>query len=265
KEQNRELKERDERLETGVQFLSNYLPKQFVQDLLNEDHTDIRNIPERKMLTVFFSDLKGFTNLTDQLEAEDLFQLLNKYQNLMTGIIHKYDGTLDKYLGDGLKIFFGAPHGYGTQEDALRSCLMALEMQSEMKNLRKTWFRQGIETPIDLRIGIHTGFCTVGSFGSEARMDYTAIGPAVNFASQLESECVPSKVLVSQSTWNHIHPFLQTEPHETLEVKGSDGEKSPTYLLAGIKHDIVEQTTHHALSNSLLTIIRTMPTTLTQD
>ena len=104
------------------------------------------------------------------MEAEELSALLNEYLTEMTKIATKYGGTIDKFIGDAVMIFFGAPESAGEKEDALRCVRMAMEMQARMKELQAKWFRQGIERPLQIRIGINTGVATVGDFGAEERL-----------------------------------------------------------------------------------------------
>ncbi|MFC1534974.1 adenylate/guanylate cyclase domain-containing protein [Thermodesulfobacteriota bacterium] len=127
--------------------------------------------PRRKMMTVMFSDIRGFSTLTDNLEPEELFHLLDNYLSEMTKLIHQYEGTLNKIIGDGMLIFFGDPV---TMEDhAQRSILMAIEMQKKAVELKKEWHRYGHE--FGMGIGINTGYMTVGSIGSNMHMDYIVI------------------------------------------------------------------------------------------
>ena len=142
---------------------------------------------QRKKLTVFFSDIKGFTQLSEELEPEALTDILNQYLTEMSKIALKHGGTIDKFVGDSIMIFFGDPKTRGPKKDALAAVSMAIAMRRHMKVLRQQWQTQGIESPLQIRMGINTGYCTVGNFGAENRMDYTLIGKEVNLASRLES------------------------------------------------------------------------------
>ena len=174
----------------------------------------------RKKLTVFFSDIKGFTELTDRLEPEVLSSLLNSYLNEMSKIALKYGGTIDKFVGDAILIFFGDPETRGYREDANACVLMALEMRERMKYLRKLWEDQGISKPLNIRIGINTGYCNVGNFGSEDRLDYTIIGGEVNLASRLESKADSGQILISHETYALIKKQIVCEKKEEINVKG---------------------------------------------
>merc|ERR1712000_315322 len=144
--------------------------------------------PQRKKLVIFFSDIVGFSSLSEQIEAESFTDLLNQYLTEMSRIALKYGGTIDKFIGDGIMIFFGDPKSKGTKRDALACVSMAIEMRRHMLKLRKQWAEHGMTAPLQIRMGINTGYCTVGNFGTESRMDYTIIGKEVNLASRLESE-----------------------------------------------------------------------------
>ncbi len=254
--QNQELKDREQRLGQVNSFLSTYLPKQFVKSVMDQNIDQSVSAPQRNRLTVFFSDLQGFTSLTDQLDPEALFTLLNEYQNAMNHIVNKYDGTLDKYMGDGLMVFFGSPQSRGQREDALRCCLMAIEMQNSMADLQNTWFYNGIESPMGLRIGVHTGFSAVGSFGTESRLDYTAIGPVVNIASRLEGASFAGQVKVSHQTWANIEPFIRTQEVEAITPKGLT-RPMKTYVIQGVKPELLVRLKEHELSDGLYRLCET--------
>ena len=165
----------------------------------------------RKKLTVFFSDIKGFTDLTDRLEPEVLSSLLNNYLNEMSNIALKHGGTIDKFIGDAILIFFGDPETQGEKKDARACVLMALEMRERMKYLRRMWEDQGISKPLEIRIGINTGYCNVGNFGSEDRLDYTIVGGEVNLASRLESNAEVGQILISHETYSMVKEKILCE------------------------------------------------------
>src|SRR6516225_4199243 len=155
----------------------------------------------RKKLTIFFSDLEGFTETTERLESEDLTQLLNHYLTEMSKIALQFGGTIDKYVGDAILIFFGDPDTKGVKADAIACVKMAVAMRKRMRELESVWRASGIEKPPRCRTGINTGFCTVGNFGSEDRMDYTIIGSGVNLACRLEATATPGEILISYETF----------------------------------------------------------------
>ena len=141
-------------------------------------------VSQRKKLTVFFSDIAGFTEITDKMELEDLTQLLNQYLTEMSRIALSYGATIDKYIGDAVMIFFGDPKSRGVSADAIACVKMAVAMQKRVRQLASIWRDAGIERPLTCRMGIHTGYCTVGNFGSEDHVSYTAVGSGVNLVSR---------------------------------------------------------------------------------
>jgi len=186
----------------------------------------------RKKITVFFSDIEGFTSLMDNLEEETVTAILNEYLNTMAQIAIEHGGTVDKFMGDGIMVFFGDHESQGTRKDALCCVRMALEMRRSLNCLRVKWRQDGIFSDLHIRIGIHTGYCTVGNFGSEDRMDYTAIGSTVNIASRLEGKASRDGILISLDTFRLILDQLQCVEQAPVEVKGI---KRPieNYLVVG--------------------------------
>jgi adenylate cyclase len=131
-----------------------------------------------------------------------------------------YGATIDKYMGDGIMAFFGDPASRGSEEDAIACVKMAMAMQRRMRELRLKWLDLGSEKPFQLRIGINTGFCTVGNFGSEDRMDYTIIGNEVNLAARLQSHAELGGIMVAHETSSLIKDAILTEEQEPISVKG---------------------------------------------
>ena len=207
------------KIEELTNKLSKYLSPQVYQSIFSGKQ-NVKIEAYRKKLTVFFSDIKGFTEITDRLEPEVLSSLLNSYLNEMSKIALKYGGTIDKFIGDAILIFFGDPESKGDKEDAKACVLMALEMRERMKHLRKLWEDQGISSPLDIRIGINTGFCNVGNFGSEDRLDYTIIGGEVNLASRLESNAEIGQILISDETYALIKKDIICKKKDKINVKG---------------------------------------------
>ena len=175
---------------------------------------------ERKRVTVFFSDIKGFSSLSEELEAETLTELLNSYLTEMAKIIIKHKGTIDKFMGDGIMVVFGDAESEGLKADCLRSLAMAIEMRRKMKELQHRWFNQGVKKPMQIRMGINTGFCTVGSFGTTHYMDYTVLGTNVNLASRLESAAQPGEILISHETWSLVKDVVMCSDKGEIKVKG---------------------------------------------
>ena len=221
-----ELKQREEDLAEKsalLEALSTKLAKYLAPQVYNSIFTgrqDVKIVSKRKKLTIFFSDIVDFTEITDSLEPEELTDLLNHYLTEMSKIALEYGATIDKYVGDGITAFFGDPESRGVKEDA-RACVnMAIAMQQRMQELQSEWLDRGLEKPFQIRIGINTGFCTVGNFGSEDRMDYTLNGSEVNLAARLESHAEVSGILLGHETYSLVKDTVLTEERDALTVKG---------------------------------------------
>lgn len=219
KERTNELAEKSKALEQLSNQLAKYLSPQVYESIFRGKQ-EVKVASSRKKLTIFFSDIAGFTETADRLESEELNPLLNHYLTEMSRIALAHGATIDKYVGDAILIFFGDPETKGVKEDAIACVNMAIAMRKRMYELADVWRVSGIEKPLRVRMGIHTGFCTVGNFGSEDRMDYTIIGGAVNTASRLESIATPGDILISYETFAHVRDQVQCEEHGEVSVKG---------------------------------------------
>lgn len=175
---------------------------------------------ERKRITIFFSDIQGFSALSEELEAETLTELLNSYLTEMARIATKHKGTIDKFMGDAVMVIFGDSQSEGIKTDCLRAVSMAIEMRKKMKELQQRWYNQGIKKPLLIRMGINTGFCTVGSFGTSHYMDYTVLGTHVNLASRLESAAEPGEILISHESWALVKDIVLCRDKGEITVKG---------------------------------------------
>lgn len=157
----------------------------------------------------------------------------------MSKIALKYGGTIDKFVGDAIMIFFGDPETKGQKEDAKACVMMAIEMRERMKYLQKMWEDQGISKPLRIRIGVNTGYCNVGNFGSEDRLDYTIIGGEVNLASRLESNAEAGQILISHETYALVKNQIVCEKKEEIKVKGI-AHKVQTYQVIDTQEDLVK-------------------------
>ncbi len=199
--------------------ISKYIPPQINEQFLKGNYTS-QISTKRKKLTIFFSDIKNFTATSENLQPEDLTKYLNEYFSEMTAIALKYGATIDKYIGDAMMLFFGDPESHGVEEDA-RACLkMALAMQERMKILQEKWKKQGFAEPFQVRIGINTGYCNVGNFGSDQRLSYTIIGGEVNIAQRLEGNADANGILMSYETYVLAQDLVEVEERENLSLKG---------------------------------------------
>ncbi|MFC1829556.1 adenylate/guanylate cyclase domain-containing protein [Thermodesulfobacteriota bacterium] len=232
------LKEKTDQLATLSSELSKYLSPQVYESIFSgERRATIES--QRKKLSIFFSDIVGFTQTTEKMEPEDLSNLLNVYLEEMSKIAINYGGTIDKFVGDAIMIFFGDPVSKGVKEDALASVSMALEMIDRLRVLQQDWYLKGITSPFKIRAGINTGYCTVGNFGSKTKMDYTIIGSQVNAASRLESIAEPGQVIISHETWSHIREQIFCIRKKPVTVRGVPNPIQ-TYQVVGF-HDQIRK------------------------
>ncbi|RJR43452.1 MAG: hypothetical protein C4576_14375 [Desulfobacteraceae bacterium] len=199
----------------NLDALRRYLSPRIAEKILSTGGL-LGSEPQRKMMTVLFSDIRNFSSFTETLEPEELFQLLHKYISEMTRIIHQYEGTLNKIIGDGMLVFFGDP--IPMEDHAERAVRTAVDMQNKVAELKSEWRRYGQEMGIG--IGINTGYMTVGNIGSDLHKDYTVIGNQVNVASRLESLAKPGQILVSERTFSRVSDFVEAERVGEIRVKG---------------------------------------------
>ena len=243
KQREQDLTEKSNALAALSSKLAKYLAPQ-VYDSIFTGQQEVKIVSKRKKLTVCFSDLVGFTEITDKMESEDLTHLLNHYLTEMSKIALQYGATIDKYVGDAIVMFFGDPTTLGVKEDALACVQMAIAMQKRVGELAEDWRNSGIEVPLRCRIGIHTGYCTVGNFGSDDRMDYTMVGGTVNLASRLEHEAPPGGVLISFETYAHVKDDVRCEERGRVQVKGI-AEPVAAYAVIGLHQDPEKADTRH--------------------
>jgi class 3 adenylate cyclase len=219
KQREAELAEKSQSMEQLSNQIAKYLSPQ-IYDSIFTGKREVKVASHRRKLSVFFSDIAGFTETAEILESEDLTKLLNHYLTEMSDIALQHGATIDKYVGDAIVIFFGDPETRGTREDALACVEMAIAMRHRLTELQSVWRDSGIAKPLQIRIGINTGFCTVGNFGSESRMDYTIIGSGVNLASRLESAASPGEVLISYETYAMVKDKILCEKVGEISLKG---------------------------------------------
>ena len=206
-------------------------------------------------MTVFFSDIKGFTDLSDSLDPDLLAELINEYLSAMTEIALKHGGTIDKFIGDAILVFFGDPESDGLKKDASKCLSMAIAMQNRVAELDRNWREdRGITEGLNVRIGISTGYCTVGNFGSVQRVDYTVLGSTVNLASRLESICQPKKILVAPETKTLLEKDFKFEAQESIELKGFNKPIIPYQYV-----DLKKTTSPEILEGEVVDIILKQP------
>lgn len=218
KADNQQLQQEQRTANLASYKLSRYLSKRLWRSVTSGKEKEI--VTERKLLTVFFSDIKDFSQLTEEMEAETLTRLLNNYLTEMSRIVAHYGGTIDKFIGDAVMVVFGDDQSKGPKSDALRCVAMALAMRKRVREMMQEWYDQGISHPLQIRIGINTGYCTVGVFGTADYHTYTVMGTHVNLAARLESAAEPGEILISHETWAMIKQTVMCRDKGHVSVKG---------------------------------------------
>ena len=216
---NQIIEEKSAQLENLATRLAKYLSPQIYKSIF-EEKQEVKSVHSRKNLTIFFSDIIQFTDLTDTMEPEKLAKVINSYLSEMTTIAVKSGGTIDKFIGDAIMVFFGDPETEGEVQDALKCVEMAILMRQRVEELQKYWKKMGVKNGLGIRMGISTGFCTVGNFGSDLRLDYTVLGSPVNLAARLQSAADRNGILIDENTNNLINDVVQTEKNNTITPKG---------------------------------------------
>jgi class 3 adenylate cyclase len=199
--------------------LARYLSPQVITAILDDDAPRDRVGSRRRFLTVFFSDIEEFTPLVERMAPEDLTRFVNDYIEEMAGIAHAHGGTVDRYVGDAILVFFGDPGSAGPDRDAIACVEMAAAMQRRLRDLRPDWVRR-YGVALNVRMGIDSGWCTAGDFGSDLRLQYTAIGMPVNVASRLQGVADPGGVLLSAATYTLVRHAIRCEPGGYRALKG---------------------------------------------
>ena len=197
---------------------SYYVSSSVVNEMLkNPDKLKLGG--DKKELSVLFSDIRGFTTISEGLTPEDLVHLLNEYLTIMTDIVFKYDGTLDKYMGDAVMAIYGAP--LDQTDHPYRACISALDMMEGLKGLNQKWIQEE-KRPLDIGIGINTGMMMVGNMGSDQRFDYTVMGDAVNLGSRLEgaNKAYKTNIIISESTYERVKDEFVCMELDSVRVKG---------------------------------------------
>ena len=213
------IKEKSLQLENLATRLAKYLSPQIYKSIF-EDKEMVDSKHSRKNLTIFFSDIVKFTDITDTTEPERLASIVNAYLSEMSSIALEYGGTIDKFIGDAILIFFGDPETKGDVEDALSAIEMSIRMQTRVNELQRTWKKLGLSDGLMVRMGVTTGYCTVGNFGSDLRLDYTVLGSPVNLAARLQSMAKPGEIIIDENTQNLVSQDVELDQYETFTPKG---------------------------------------------
>lgn len=236
-----ELSRSNDRISSMIEMMRRYLSGQLFQRIIGGTAEVAAGSHQRRNLTVFFSDIVGFTELTDTVEPEILSQMLNSYLDEMAKICDKWGGTIDKFIGDAVMIYFGDDDQADPVEGARNCVCMALEMQSCLSALEERWRKVGSNHRLRIRVGINSGFCTVGNFGSSTRVDYTIVGGNVNVASRLEHQCSPGAILISGSTYALVREIVEVRAIGSIRVKGV-AHPIESFEVVGRRAEVLDQT-----------------------
>lgn len=223
---NRDLSTANEFLAAISMKIAKYISPQVYKSIFS-GQKDVVVATERKKLTIFFSDIMDFTATTEQMQPEDLTAILNEYFTEMALIAEAHGGTVDKFIGDAVLVFFGDPETKGVAEDARAALAMALAMQRRIAELGELWRARGVERPFRARMGLNTGYCNVGNFGSSDRLDYTIIGAEANLAARLQAAAEPGGIVMSYETFAHVRDMVEARPMPPIRMKGISREVVP--------------------------------------
>lgn len=216
-----------------------YLNASVVEQML-KDPEKLKLGGEKKDLTVLFSDIRGFTSISEHMTPERLVKFLNEYLTKMTDIVFKYDGLLDKYMGDAIMAIWGAP--LDQSDHPLRACYTALEMVEELRLLQQKWATEGMPR-MNIGIGINAGPMVVGNMGSERRFDYTVMGDSVNLGSRLEglNKLYGTNIIISEMTYERVREEILGRELALVRVKGKDQPVKIYELLSRRAKSLPEQ------------------------
>lgn len=220
--------------------LVKYLPPQVWESIFSGKR-DAKLQNNRKKLSVFFSDIKDFTVMTDEMSPDAVTEILALYFEHMAKIALQYGGTIDKFIGDAILIFFGDPTTKGAREDAVACVSMAIDMRKMMQVLRQKWQSMGVEKPLHIRMGITTGYCHVGNFGCESRMDYTIIGRDANLASRLQNAAEVDEILISNDTYLLVRDKVMCREKGVVRLKGI-AEPVQVWQVVDFRSDVAHTT-----------------------
>jgi adenylate cyclase len=216
--------------------MSKYLSPAIMAEVL-KDPDQLRLGGDQRVMTVLFTDIRGFTSISEQMQPTALIELLNGYLTAMTDIVYEWQGVLDKYMGDAIMAWWGAPTDQ--PDHAYRACMTGLQMRATLRELHKTWAEQGVPQ-LEMGVGVNTGPMVYGNTGSKERFDFTVLGDAVNLSSRLEgaNKEYGSNVIISESTFQEIKDrHFVTRFLDVIEVKGKT-EPVPIYELIGLEGQV---------------------------
>ncbi|KAF1080901.1 MAG: Adenylate cyclase [Candidatus Rifleibacterium amylolyticum] len=205
-----------------------------VAELIMSDPSGLKLGGSKCEVTMFFSDIRGFTKMSEGMDPTDIVEQLNVYFTRMTDILMELDGTLDKYVGDELMALFGAP--VARDDDPIRAVLTGVHMLDALRELQEMWKEQG-KPVISIGIGINTGIVTAGYMGSEKQLSYTVIGDNVNLAARVMSAAKPMELFITRSTYERVEPYFEITQRESIMVKGKS-MPIEIFQVTGVKPDV---------------------------
>jgi len=194
--------------------LKRYLSPQIAEKILGEENDVFKT--HRREITIVFLDLRGFTAFSDNAEPEEVMELLRSYHREMGSLVFKFEGTLERFMGDGIVVIFNDP--ILCEDHSHRAARMAIEMRDRVRDLRTAWRKKGYD--LDLGVGLATGYATLGTMGFEGRMDYGTVGNLPNLASRLCAEAKGGQILTEQKTMSRLEEAFAAEPIDALSLKG---------------------------------------------
>ena len=200
--------------------LQRYLPRNTVSKVIDSE-INLSMIGELQECSILFADICGFTSISENINPQDTVKLLNHYLTNMTKVIFSFNGSVDKFIGDGIMAVFGAP--VVNPNHAVEATLSAVEMKNQIESLRETFEKDFGIKDFNIRIGINTGMAIYGNVGSPQRMDFTVIGDSVNIASRMEKSAPPGGILISKNTYDKVKDYINAKEWEPISVKGKKG------------------------------------------
>ncbi|MFL6172624.1 MAG: adenylate/guanylate cyclase domain-containing protein, partial [Marmoricola sp.] len=199
-------------------LIRRYAPSSVVSRIeLGDDTVDH---PQRRKVTVFFSDVVGFTTMADRVDPEALAAIVNEYLGSLADLIEQHGGTLNEFAGDGVMAIFGAPDDLAPDDQVRAALAAAQDLQRLLPEWSKGWYQHGIVEDAKARIGINTGTVSVGTFGSTVRATYTGIGLQTNIAARVQAQAEPGGILLSNTSWHLVKDTVPCEPRGQVMVKG---------------------------------------------
>jgi len=211
-----ERKKQEEAKEKVRGFFGKYVSHNVVEQLLSEERPHVGG--ERRDVTILYTDVRGFTAMSEKLPAEEVVNLLNEHFNILTHVAFKHKGTVDKFIGDAVMVIFGAP--IKQKDHALRAVQCGIEMQQAVVELNKKLAKKGKQ--IHIGVSINSGEAIIGNIGSDQFMDYTAIGDTVNTASRMQSAAGAGEVVISPAPLQQVKGNVKVIKKETIKVKGKE-------------------------------------------